>query len=37
MEAKCNEVVTSTSGKNKWMLYFLHGVLLASLVMPLYS
>jgi hypothetical protein len=32
MEAKYNEVVTSTSGKTKWLVSFLHGVPLASLV-----
>jgi hypothetical protein len=35
MEAKYNEDVTSTSGKTKWLVSFLHGVPLASLVMPL--
>jgi hypothetical protein len=32
MEEKYNEVVTTTSGKTKWLGSFLHGVPLALLV-----
>jgi hypothetical protein len=37
MEAKYNEDVTSTSGKTKWLVSFIHGVALALLIILLPS